>query len=205
MNPVLLVDDPVLTPSGEQGRTWLREELLRPEYHNDNLVQRLLGWLQDLLQRSVDTASQAPLVPTIAAIVLAVLLIAVVGWLATRPRAGAATRVDATPVLGDRPLPAAEWRRRAEQARAESRFADTVVHGFRAMAVRAIETGRIDQAPGATAHELAERIATTNPAVRGRVADSADLFDRIRYGDRPASPGDADEILRLDDELAGLR
>ena len=38
----LLLSDPPLDPSGDEARSWLRQELLHPEYHQQNVVERLL-------------------------------------------------------------------------------------------------------------------------------------------------------------------
>ena len=77
--------------------------------------------------------------------------------------------------------------------------------GFRALATRQIERGRLDDQPGATAREVAARLAASYPEEGSRVAQSADLFDATMYGDRPATRDDAAGVLGLDDTLAGAR
>ena len=104
----------------------------------------------------------------------------------------------------DRPS-AAELRRRAEAAAGDGRYGDAVVDGFRALAVRQVERGRLDDQPGATAHEVAASLATSYPSHGDRVGRTADLFDATLYGDRPAGPDDATGVLELDDALAGAR
>jgi len=96
-------------------------------------------------------------------------------------------------------------RARAEAALAEGRARDAVVDGFRALTVRQVERGRLDDAPGTTAHEVAGVLGATYPDQRQRVAGSARLFDVVLYGDRPATGEQARDVLALDDELAGLR
>ena len=71
--------------------------------------------------------------------------------------------------------------------------------------MRQVERGWLDDRPGATAHEVAGALASTYPDQRGRVSGSADLFDAVRYGDRPATRDQAAEVLALDDALAGRR
>ena len=44
---------PPLRPSGEEGRSLLRGELLHDEYHRQHLVQRLLAWLWRRLEGGV--------------------------------------------------------------------------------------------------------------------------------------------------------
>ena len=94
-----------------------------------------------------------------------------------------------------------QLRTRAERALAEGRHADAVVEGFRALTVRQVERGRLDDLPGATAHEVAAALAASHPEARGAVDRTAALFDAVRYGDRPATREQAAEVLALDDAL----
>jgi len=80
-----------------------------------------------------------------------------------------------------------------------------VVDGFRALAVRQVERGRLDDAPGTTAHEVADLLGATYPHQRQRVAGTARLFDVVLYGHRAATGEQARDVLDLDDELAALR
>ena len=105
----------------------------------------------------------------------------------------------------DRPS-AAELRRRAEASLARgSPRARRSSTAFRALAARQIERGRLDDQPGATAHEVAAPLAASYPEAGPRVGRTADLFDATLYGDRPATPDDAGAVLALDDTLAGAR
>ena len=52
--------EPPLDPSGEEARSLLRRELLHPEYHQDNLVLRLVNWLSRLLDRGLTEARELP-------------------------------------------------------------------------------------------------------------------------------------------------
>ena len=88
---------------------------------------------------------------------------------------------------------------------AEGRHAQAVVDGFRAIATRQIERGQLDDEPGATAHEVAARLAASYPEEGSLVGRSADLFDATLYGDQPATRDDASAVLGLDDTLAGAR
>jgi hypothetical protein len=108
-------------------------------------------------------------------------------------------------VLGDDRPTAAELRRRAEEALAAGRSAEALLDAFRALAARQVERGRLDDLPGATAHEVAATLATTFPAHGERVGHSADLFDATLYGDHPVTPDDAHGVLDLDATLAGSR
>ena len=103
-------------------------------------------------------------------------------------------------------ITADELRARAERALAEGRNADAVVDGFRALTVRQVERGRLDDLPGATAHEVARRPRRGVPrqAPTGSTGSAA-LFDAVLYGDRPATPTRRPRSSQLDDALVGRR
>ena len=127
---------------------------------------------QRQLDRGLDAAAQAPPLSTFAAmLVVPAARSAALVWLVSRARRtarGAATR--RAPVLDRR----GRHRRRAAgpgrggAGRGPAR-ATPLVDGFRALAVRQVERGRLDDAPGATAHEVAARSAAAYPEQRGRV------------------------------------
>jgi len=197
--------DPPLDPSPDEARSELRRELVRPEYHEQGLMQRFLDWLARMFQSGMDAATDAPPLPAFAAIALFAVLLVLLGWLVSRARRSAKASLPDGAVLTEERLTAAELRQRAEAALAAGRTEDALVEGFRALTTRQIERGRLDDLPGATAHEIAESLASSFPRQRPRVDESAALFDLVLYGDRPATPAQATQVLALDDELAGAR
>jgi hypothetical protein len=203
--PRALPADAPLDPSGEEARSWLQRELLNPEYHQENVVQRLITWLERQIARGLAAAEQAPPLSTLAAMLTFLLLLGGLVWLLSRTRGTRRARTSAGPVLVGDVLTAAELRGRAEAALAGGRPEEALVDGFRALAVRQVERGRLEDSPGATAHEVAMSLATEFPQHGQRVGDNARLFDLVLYGDRPATPEQATGVLTLDDELAGAR
>lgn len=201
----LLLSAPPLDPSGDEARSWLRRELLHPEYHQQNVVEQVITWLQRQVDRGVEAASKAPPLSTFAAMLVFLLLVGGLAWLLSRARRTARQAATAGPVLTDETVTADQLRRRADAALAEGRHAAALVDGFRALAVRQVERGRLDDLPGATAHEVADALATAYPEQRQRVGGSAALFDQVLYGDRPATREQATGVLALDDELAARR
>ena len=199
------LSDPPLVPSGDEGRSWLRRELLHPEYHQQNVVEQVVTWLQRQLDKGIEAASHAPPLSTFAAMLLFLLLVGGLAWLLSRARRTARQAAVQRPVLTDGTVTAAQLRARAEAALAEGRYAPALVDGFRALAVRQVERGRLEDLPGATAHEVAAALATAYPEQRVRVDGSALLFDEVLYGDRPATRDQATGVLALDDELAVRR
>ena len=193
--------DPPLTPTPDEARSKLRRELLRPEYNEQNLVQRLLRWVERQVGKGLDAASEAPPLSTLFAMLILVGLVVLLAWLASRARRTARSRDDDRAVLTDEVITADELRARAEAALAEGRHEDAVVDAFRAVATRQVERGRLADTPGATAHEVALALGREFPHLRERVDAGGALFDAVLYGDRPASASQAGSVLALDDEL----
>jgi hypothetical protein len=137
--------------------------------------------------------------------VILVGLVGLLGWLLSRSRRTARARDDDRAVLTDEVISADELRARAEAALADGRHEDAVVDGFRAVATRQVERGRLADAPGATAHEVAVALGHEFPHLRERVDAGGALFDAVLYGDRPATAAQAESVITLDDELLARR
>ncbi|MDN7120420.1 DUF4129 domain-containing protein [Nocardioides sp. ChNu-153] len=199
-----ILADPPLDPAPGEARDALRRELLRPEYNDSDLVQRIVDRLRRWLDDGVSTTAESPPLQTFATLLVAVLLVLALAWLLTRLRGSARVR-RAGAVLGERGVGAAELRARAEAALAAGRHEDAVLDAFRALAVRAVERGRIADVPGATAGEVARALVDASPDRAAGVPAAARLFDDVLYGDRPATADQARSVLALDDTLAGAR
>ena len=197
--------DPPLDPSGDEARSLLRRELAKPEYHETNLIDRIERWIRRLFEGGQEAARDLPPLGTFAAILIALLLALGIGLLVSRARRTARVRTERAPALTGEVVTAAALRSRAEAALAEGRYDDALVDGYRALALRQVERGRIEDLPQATAHELAAGLGVEFPAQRHLVDRSADLFDSVLYGDHPATREQAADVLALDDELAGRR
>jgi hypothetical protein len=202
---ILLVRAPAdapLDPSPGEARSWLQRELLDPEYHQQNVVERLIAWFERQIGAGLEGAG---LLSTFVAMLIFLLLLGGLVWILSRIQRNRRAHTAIGPVLGHEVVTAAELRARAEAALADGRPEEALVDGFRAMAVRQVERGRLDDSPGATAHEVALLLATEYPQHGAAVGDNALLFDLVLYGDRPATPEQATGVLILDDELAGAR
>ena len=196
--------EPPLDPSGDEARSLVRRELLHPDYHQDNLVLRLVDWLSRLLDRGLTEARELPPLTTFAAMLVGLLLLGAAGWLVTRARRVQRVPRERRSVLADEHATAADLRARAERALAEERYADALVDAFRAVAVHQVERHRIDDLPGATAHEVAVALAEAFPGQATDVHRCAGLFDLVLYGGRAATRAQAVDVLGLDDRL-GVR
>jgi len=199
----MLAPPPPLTPSGDEGRRLLREELLHGEYHRQNVLQRILAWLGRRLDGGIGAASGSSWATTLATMALVALLLIGLVWILSRFRRDRRRRTQAEALLPVDHASAAELRRRAEAALREGRHDAALVDAFRAVAARQVERGRIDDQPGATVHEVAARLAATYPGHGSRVGRTADAFDATMYGHRTASHDDAVDAIALDDALAG--
>lgn len=194
-----------LDPSPDEARSLLRRELLSPEYYEDDWIARLLDWLNRQLNRGIDAAVEIPALGTFAAMLIAVLLLGAIVVLISRARRSVRTPRARTAVLTDELITAAQLRARADAALADGRTEDAVADGFRALAVRQVERGRLEDTPGTTAQEAARALTAEYPGFGPRVGGSAALFDSVLYGDRPATRDQAVDVLELDDELGSRR
>jgi Domain of unknown function (DUF4129) len=184
----------------------LRAELLRKEYHDQHLWQRLLAWLGRLFDRTVGAASGSSPATAFVTMLLAVLLVVGLTLLLARVRRDRRMRpTREIPVLPDRPPSASSLRRSAEEALAEDRYDDALLDAFRALTARQLEHGALEDQPGLTAQEVSLRLAGSRPPLAGALAHGADLFDATLYGHRPATRDEAVTVLALDDTLVGVR
>ena len=197
--------DPPLDPSGTEAHRLLRNELLDPVYHQQNVIQQILAWLEREVNKGLDRASSASQLSTLATMLIFVGLVVLLVWLASRARSTARVRDESRAALTEEVVTAAELRVRAESALGGDRFEEAVVEGFRALAVRQVERGRLRDTPGTTADEVARALAAEYPALGERVQVSALLFDEVLYGGRPATRAQAESLLALDDDLVVRR
>ncbi len=194
-----------LDPSPDEARSWLRRELVRPEYNEQDLLNRLVAWLERVINGGLDAASRVPPLSTFVAMLVLLLLVLGLVWLLSRAGRSPTGAPAAGPLLSDERITAAQLRARAEAALAGDRPDDALVDGFRALAVRQIERGLLSESPGATAHEVAGDLGLAVPDLAARLQGAGVLFDLVRYGGRPATRDQAGSVLALDDDLAGVR
>jgi hypothetical protein len=195
--------DPPLTPGGGEAHDLLRRELLHPEYHQDNLLLRLIDWLGRVLDNGLNTARNMPPLTTFAAMLVGLLVVAALAWLFSRARRTGRAPAGARPVMLEESVTADQLRDRAVAALAEGRYADALVDAFRAAALRQVERDRIDDVPGATAREVALALAGAFPEQAPEVYRCAAWFDLVLYGGRPATREQAEQVLGLDHRLGG--
>lgn len=182
----------------EQARSWLRQELLDPAYHQENLLQRLLRWAEEWIDRALAGTAGLSSVSFVALLVVFLVLVLVIVYSLSRFRRGTAVR-NRSRGLGvlERHLTSTELLTRAETARAEGRLREAAIDAFRAAAVRQVEHGIVAERPGATAHEVAAEVNHLDPVAGAAFLASADLFDIALYSDRPVGHRDVERLLAL--------
>lgn len=197
---------PPLTPGARQADELLRQELAKPEYQqHKGLLQTVLDWLGDQLDRLLNGAGGA--VPAIAWLVVLLVVILLATFAATSLRGGrvrAASKVTDA-VLGEQQTTGADLRRRAADAEAGADLQQATLDYFRAIAVRGVERALVDPAPGLTAHEIARVLGARFPDRSTALFAAASTFDAMLYGDRPADAADCATMRELDRSLERIR
>lgn len=200
------VDAAPLTPGAQQADELLRQELAKPEYQqHKGLLQTVLDWLGDQLDRLLNGASGA--VPAIAWLVVLLVVILLVVLAATGLRRGRVRAASMTTdaVLGEREMTAADLRRRATAAEKTGDLRQATLDYFRALAVRGVERALVDPAPGLTAHEIARILSARFSDSSTAVFTAASTFDAMLYGDRPADAAGCATMRDLDQSLERTR
>lgn len=199
----------MITASGpgigrEQARELARRELARSIYR-PSLLSRwghdILNWLSSLFKpfRPVQPGQPSWMV---VAVVLAVLLVlgiaAILYWLGPP---GASRRARPEPVIVGKPRTAAEYRRAAEELAASENYQEAIAELVRAIAADLEAREILLPKLARTADELAAEASLAFPAESAELAAMAQLFDEVRYGDRPGSQSGYDRVQALDRRL----
>ena len=172
-------------------------------------LQRLLGWLGDLLSGFAPEASVGASGGFWFGIVLQLVTLGLVGWMLWRFLPRPRQRVQAPP---DEPVARTvsegDSRRdllaRAAAAEAEGRWDDAVVFRFRALILGLARRDVLPDDPAATTGELRRSLQGDDEA-RSGFADASVRFEEVRYGGDPAGPDDARRLEEWDRRLVGGR
>lgn len=192
-----------LTP--DEARDEFRRELLRPEYRERDLSSRALQWILLRLDEALNTASAVPPLSYFAALVVGLVLVLVLGFALSRLGHRAQERSAVPQPLLEEGVTAHQLRARTHDSLAAGRYKDAVTDAFRALATAQVEQRRIENVPGATAHELAAALAEAFGDHRTEIIAAADLFDATLYGDQDVRREQAESLLALGNDLAGVR
>ena len=199
---IVIAGRPPITRDG--ARADANRELAKGIYHRYdypwpvrafNAVQHWIGrLLDDVAQHSPGGGAGAT-----ALIVAVVILLLLVRW-----RLGPMRRVARLnqPVLDSAaPSTSADYRRDAEAAAAEGRWAEAITARMRALARGLEESGALVERPGRTADELAAEIAIDRPDAAVLTARAARIFDEVVYGLRPGTIAGYHDVGEADRQL----
>jgi hypothetical protein len=178
MTPALVALAPLLRPDPDPARDWVREELAKHEYQ-PTPMERVLRWLNDLLDKLVHGLSGVGRLDPLLAVPLLVVLLGLVVLVLARLRRDPSRPARTAAVLTEERISAAEHRALAARAMAEERWDDVVVESVRALAVGLVERDLIDDQPGATAREVADAGARLFTAEAGRLHRAAEAVDGV--------------------------
>ncbi|QKE85603.1 DUF4129 domain-containing protein [Arthrobacter sp. NEB 688] len=196
--------DAPLDPTNEQARRWLEEELTASRYHaQPSLLERLNELLDRLLNARPEGGLPGVAVPIAIGLVVAVL--ALVLWRVLRRDIGRTADGGTSRALDVPDVPAATLRASARAALQRGDLDTAVLDAVRAIARAGVERVVLDDAPGRTAHEVSQLLAVAFPLEHRALAEAADAFDAVRYGDRRATPEQARAVVDLDGRLAAAR
>ncbi|QFY06411.1 DUF4129 domain-containing protein [Nonomuraea phyllanthi] len=200
----LWLDTPI---SREEGARRAADELLKPAYENESLIdqlyRRVTQFLGDLLDTASGGGSAGGVIAAVVIVLIILALIVLVSWHLRRT-----TRRNAAVLgglFGERAMTAAEHRTAAEGLAAEGRWSEAIRERLRAIARDLEERALIDGMPGRTADELAAEAALSLPGFATRLAGAARSFDDVTYGGVPGTREAYETMSTLDDQLREAR
>ncbi len=178
-----------------------QQELSKPIYPKEGFMQRLSGWLDELLYRILLKGASVP--GGWLTIVLLLILVAVAVFVAIRVarRTMRTNRGTDYQLFGTTDLSAAEHRATAEQYAARGDWAAAIRHRLRAIARQLEETGVLDPVPGRTANELARDAGLSIPRLAAELSTAATTFNDVTYGEVPGTQVAYRTVAELDEHL----
>lgn len=196
------LDSPPLTPTSDQAREWLTDELAKAVYRDDRTpLQRLIDWISDLLNSLPRGAGGLPgwSLWVAVGVVAAIILLTLTRSLRMERRLRRSDAGDG--VLGSERLTSDQYRARALAALERGDAVAATLDAYRAVVAGATERTLLDDLPGRTAHEAAVALRPVFPSYAAPLASAADLFDAVRYGKRSAEADQARWLLGLEEQV----
>lgn len=190
---------PEIDVDRETARAAAAEELAKPIYPKASLSDRISWWLNDLLNRIVDSGSALP-GGWLTIVVLALLVLAALAAAARIAGRAMGGRVGEHLYAG-RVLAAAEHRNRAEQSAARGDWAAAIRQRVRAIGRQLEEGGLLSPVAGRTATELASEAGRALPRFSDELGLTATVFNDVTYGELPGTETEYRRISDLDDRL----
>jgi hypothetical protein len=185
----------------DEARRRAVQELIKPEYQQESLLERAVRLIREFFDRLLDSAPAGVPGGVLALIIVILLIGVVVALVVWQARKATRGRWAATPLLGPVERTAAEHRAEAERLAAESRWAEAIQERLRAIARDLEHRAFVTPQPGRTADELAAAAGRELPEHAARLASAARLFDEVTYGAAPGSREGYLGMTGLDESL----
>ena len=182
---------PPLPVSGPDAQHAARELLRRAEYHRNDpsLLDRLGSWLLDRLDALFSGSPGVNALLVLAVLIGAVVVFALVRAGPPRRTASRSSAIDADPL---RPLSATDHRRLAVSLTEQGRSAEALREWLRAAVQLIEERGVLVARPGRTGAATAREAGPLLPSAAAALLAATTAFDEVWFGDRPATPADAE-------------
>lgn len=192
-----------LQQDDDEARRLLQDELAKGIYQEaePSLLERawtaFLNWLGELLGqiRSVDAGLGTILLAVGAVVVIAVAILLI------KPRLNARRRPEPSVFQASARSSAQTHRAAADAAARNSQWDEALTERFRAITRSAEERVIIDEQAGRTAVEVARQLQDLFNAQSGDLDWLALRFNEVHYGARPATQGDYQRTVELDQVL----
>jgi Domain of unknown function (DUF4129) len=178
-----------------------QHELGKPIYPKASLIERLMDWIEEMLNKLLVEGASVPGGWFTIGVLLILLAIAVVVAVSIARRTMRTNRVGDYALFGEHELSAAEHRATAEQFAAEGNWSAAIRHRLRAVARQLEESAVLDPVPGRTATELARDAGRAIPQLATELARAAEAFNDVTYGEQPGTESAYRMIADLDDHL----
>lgn len=198
---------PPLVPDGDEARRWAEEELSKSIYHGDgeSLLEKALNAIAELFSRA-EASSNVPTGTVALGIVIALLVVLGLSFLIYGPlRRVRKVKANSHDVLRDDTRSAEEFRAAALAHEKAGHWSLAVLERFRGLTRALIERAILDDRPGQTAYEVTRDAGPRLPEVAGDIQRAGELFDRVCYGEIPATAAEAAWIREVDERTSLAR
>ncbi|MEV1172640.1 DUF4129 domain-containing protein [Nonomuraea sp. NPDC049784] len=183
------------------------EELLKPAYEKESLVdqiyRRVMQFLGDLMDAATGGGSAGGIIAAVVIVLIILGVIVLISWQLRKTARKNALAMGG--LFGERAMTAAEHRAASAGLAAEGRWTEAIQERLRAIARDLEERALVDGMPGRTADELAAEAAVSLPGFATRLAAAARSFDDVTYGGVPGTREAYEVMSALDDQLRQAR
>ena len=200
-----MLAEPPVTPDASTARQWAVDELADPAYHrSENLLVRLFRWLAEQFQ-GLPALGMPPAVAALLVVGVLAVVVLVALWVAGPVRRARRVARERTVLGRDDRRTAAQLRSAADAAAGAGEWSLAVAERFRAVVRDLEERAVLDERPGRTALEVSADGGRMLPSAARALADGAELFDDVVYGQRAAAADDDAAMRGVDQQVRAAR